>query len=79
MLPDAILRFREKRQNVMFDLRDVIASQVLNLVQSEQVDFGVMGGAVKAPDVETLFEARERLHVAYPKGPSARLAGPDER
>ena len=44
VLPDAILGFREKRPNVIFDLRDVIAGQVLNLVQSEQVDFGVMGG-----------------------------------
>lgn len=67
-MPDAILGFRGKRQNVMFDLRDVIASQVLNFVQSEQVDFGVMGGPVKAPDVETVFEAQDRLHIVYPKG-----------
>ena len=52
VLPDAILGFRKKRPNVIFDLRDVIAAQVLNLVQSEQVDFGVMGGTVKAPEVE---------------------------
>jgi len=43
ILPDAILQFRQQRPNVMFDLRDVIAGQVLTLVQSEQVDFGVMG------------------------------------
>ena len=57
-----------RRPNVMFDLKDVIAGQVLSHVQSEQVDFGVMGGAVKAPDVETVFEAQDRLHVVYPKG-----------
>ena len=58
----------------MFDLKDVIAGQVLSLVQSEQVDFGVMGGTVKALDVETVFEAQDRLHVVYPKGhPIARL------
>ena len=68
ILPDAILRFREHRPNVVFDLRDVIAGQVLNLVQSEQVDFGVMGGTVKAIDVETVFKAQDRLHVIYPKG-----------
>ncbi len=74
VLPDAILGFRKKRPNVIFDLRDVIAGQVLNLVQSEQVDFGVMGGMVKAADVETVFEARDRLHVVYPKGhPIGRL------
>ena len=74
VLPDAILGFREKRPNVIFDLRDVIAGQVLNLVQSEQVDFGVMGGTVKTVDVETVFEAQDRLHVVYPKGhPIARL------
>jgi DNA-binding transcriptional LysR family regulator len=68
VLPDAILHFRERRPNVTFDLKDVIAGQVLNLVQSEQVDFGVMGGAVNAIDVETVFEAQDRLHVVYPKG-----------
>jgi len=68
ILPDAILQFRQQRPNVMFDLRDVIAGQVLTLVQSEQVDFGVMGGAIKAVDVETVFEAQDRLHVVYPKG-----------
>ena len=68
VLPDAILRFREKRPNVMFDLRDVVAGQVLNLVQSEQVDFGVMGGAIKAIYIEIVFEAQDRLHVVYPKG-----------
>ena len=74
ILPDAILQFRQQRPNVMFDLRDVIAGQVLTLVQSEQVDFGVMGGAIKAVDVETVFEAQDRLHVVYPKGhPVARL------
>jgi DNA-binding transcriptional LysR family regulator len=74
VLPDAILEFRKKRPNVTFDLKDVIAGQVLTLVQSEQVDFGVMGGTVKAADIETVFEAKDRLHVVYPKGhPVARL------
>jgi len=74
VLPDAILGFRGKRPNVIFDLRDVIAGQVLSLVQSEQVDFGVMGGTIKAPDVETVFEAQDRLHVVYPRGhPIARV------
>ena len=68
ILPDAILQFRQQRPNVMFDLRDVIAGQVLTLVQSEQVDFGVMGGAIRGVDVETVFEAQDRLHVVYPRG-----------
>jgi DNA-binding transcriptional LysR family regulator len=68
VLPDAILSFREERPNVTFDLKDVIAGQVLSLVQSELVDFGVMGGLVKLDDVETVFEAQDPLHVVYPKG-----------
>lgn len=74
VLPDAIRKYREARPNVMFDLRDVIAGQVLKLVQSEEVDFGVMGGTVKALDVETIFQSEDRLHVVYPKGhPIARI------
>ena len=68
VLPDAIRSFREQRPNVLFDLRDVIAGQVLSLVQSEEVDFGVMGGALRALDVESVFEAHDRLHVVYSKG-----------
>lgn len=68
VLPDAILTFRKNRPNVTFDLKDVIAGQVLTLVQSDQVDFGVMGGTVKAADIETIFEAQDRLHVVYPTG-----------
>jgi DNA-binding transcriptional LysR family regulator len=68
VLPDAIRRFREQRPNVTFDLKDVIAGRVLGLVQSEEVDFGVMGGTIKALDVETVFQAEDRLHVIYPRG-----------
>jgi DNA-binding transcriptional LysR family regulator len=68
LLPDAIRSFRERRPNVSFDLRDVIAGEVLSLVQTEQVDFGVMGGSVNAVDVEKVFEAKDRLDVVYPKG-----------
>ncbi|MBV8663266.1 MAG: LysR family transcriptional regulator, partial [Hyphomicrobiales bacterium] len=50
------------------DLKDVIASRVLELVQSERVDFGVMGGSVVAQEVETVFATVDRLHVVYPKG-----------
>ena len=67
-LPDAIRSFRERRPNVSFDLKDAIAGQVLKLVQTEQVDFGVMGGPVNAIDVETVFEAKDRLHVVFPRG-----------
>jgi DNA-binding transcriptional LysR family regulator len=28
----------------------------------------LVGGAVRASDVETVFEAQDRLHVVYPKG-----------
>ena len=74
VLPDAIRQYRQARPNVMFDLRDVIAGQVLKLVQSEEVDFGVMGGTVRALDIETVFQAEDRLHVVYPKGhPIARI------
>jgi DNA-binding transcriptional LysR family regulator len=67
-LPDAIRSFREQKPNVMFDLRDVIASRVIGLVQSEEVDFGVMGGPVAALDVESIFQSQDRLHVVYPRG-----------
>lgn len=68
VLPDAISQFRRTRPNVAFDLKDVIAGQVLTPVQSGEVDFGVMGGATAAGGVETVFEVEDRLHVVYPEG-----------
>jgi DNA-binding transcriptional LysR family regulator len=80
ILPDAISEFRKTRPDVTFDLRDVIAGQVLSLVQNEQVDFGVMGGTTRAAGIETVFEAQDRLHVIFPKGHAigrAKATSPD--
>jgi len=58
----------------MFDLKAVIAGQVLRLVQTDEVGFGVMGGGVRALDVETVYCGRDRLRVVYLKGhPIGRL------
>ncbi len=65
-LPDAIRTFRETREGVAFVLKDVIASRVLELVRSEEVDLGVMGGDVSDRDAEILFNASDQMHVVYP-------------
>jgi len=68
LLPDAIQSFRANRPNVYFALRDVIAKQVIDLVLSEEVDFGVAGGEVTHPGVEILFSVQDQMHVVYPEG-----------
>ena len=55
------------RPNVIFDLKDVIAGQVLNLVRVRTGGFRRYGRNVKAVGVETVFEAQDRLHVVYPE------------
>jgi DNA-binding transcriptional LysR family regulator len=66
LLPDAIRAFRETRAGVGFVLKDAIASRVLSLVKAEEVDLGVMGGAITEPDIEILFSAEDAMHVVFP-------------
>lgn len=67
-LPDAVKIFRETRPGVSFVLRDAIASRVVALVRSEEVDLGLTGGEVVHPDLEILFSARDEMSVIHPQG-----------
>jgi DNA-binding transcriptional LysR family regulator len=68
VLPDAIQSFRAKKPNVYFALRDVIARQVLDLVRTDEVDFGIIGGEVTQPGIEEIFRVQDHMHVVYPVG-----------
>jgi DNA-binding transcriptional LysR family regulator len=65
-LPEAIKSFRELQPGASFVLKDVIANRVLDLVRSEEVDLGIMGGSVTGHDVDVLLEVRDRMHVVFP-------------
>jgi DNA-binding transcriptional LysR family regulator len=67
-LPDVISSFRELQPGASFILKDVIANRVLDLVRSEEVDLGIMGGSVVGQDIEVLLEVRDRMHVVFPAG-----------
>ena len=67
-LPDAIRQFREAYPGVTFVLKDVIASRVLGLVRSEEVDLGFTGGDTAFADIETVFGTRDEMMVVYPEG-----------
>lgn len=67
-LPDAIREFREKHPGVSFVLKDVIASRVIGLVRSEEVDLGLTGGDVAFPDIEVLLRAHDEMTIVYPNG-----------
>jgi DNA-binding transcriptional LysR family regulator len=66
VLPDAIAAFREANPRITFVLKDVIASRVLNLVRTEEVDLGVTGGDLVEPDIEVVCTAHDRMHVVFP-------------
>jgi len=67
LLPDVIGGFRAQNPGASFALKDVIASRVLALIRSEEVDIGLTGGDVSFPDIETLFTARDEMSVVYPE------------
>jgi DNA-binding transcriptional LysR family regulator len=68
LLPDVIAAFRAAHPRVAFQVRDVIAQRVLDLVRDEAVDLGIVGGAVADPAVDVLHATSDALHVVYPAG-----------
>ena len=68
LLPDLIRRFRKPNPGASFAVKDVIASSLLNLVRSDDVDLGLTGGDVDFPDIEVLFKTSDEMTVVYPEG-----------
>ena len=66
LLPDVIAAFREANPRVNFVLKDVIASRVLSLVRTEEVDLGIMGGELVEPGIEIICTTQDRMHVVFP-------------
>jgi DNA-binding transcriptional LysR family regulator len=46
----------------------VIASALLGLVRSDEVDLGLTGGSVEYPDIDVLFRTSDEIRVVYPDG-----------
>jgi DNA-binding transcriptional LysR family regulator len=68
LLPDSIRLFRRQNPGASFAIRDVIASALLGLVRSDEVDLGLTGGNVDFPDIEVLFRASDEIRVVFPEG-----------
>jgi DNA-binding transcriptional LysR family regulator len=68
LLPDVIAEVRAAHPRMAFQVRDVIAQAVVDLVRSEVVDLGITGGDVYDPELEVLHRTSDALHVVYPDG-----------
>lgn len=66
-LAEAIALFRNEHPRVTFVIKDVIAQRVLDLVRSEEVDLGIVGGDVGGADLDVLHRTSDALHVVYPR------------
>ncbi len=66
-LAEAIALFRTKHPRVTFVIKDVIAQRVLDLVRSEEVDLGIVGGDVGGTDLDVLHQTSDALHVVFPR------------
>jgi DNA-binding transcriptional LysR family regulator len=53
-LPELIRTFREQVPRASFQIRDAVASTVVDLVRSEEVDIGLTGGDVVDASLEVL-------------------------
>lgn len=67
-LPALIRDFRTGAPHVTFEIRDVVASMVNQLVKAGEFDLGVTGGEIVDPELEILHRAEDRLMVVCPRG-----------
>ncbi|WFU38113.1 LysR family transcriptional regulator [Bradyrhizobium sp. CB82] len=68
ILPDVIVRFRARFPRVALTIKDAIASRVMDLVVSEDVDLGVVGGEPIHADLDVIHRTEDRLNVILPAG-----------
>ena len=68
LLPDVILACRKSNPALGFVVRDAVASRVMQLVHSEEVDLGITGGEITHTELETLYQLQDRLCLVYPAG-----------
>ncbi|WP_118183646.1 LysR family transcriptional regulator [Paraburkholderia phosphatilytica] len=68
VLPDCIRSFARTLPGVTFEIRDVVASVVNQLVRNEDVDLGVTGGEVDDPALDVLIAGTDQLCVVCPRG-----------
>ncbi len=66
-LPALIRDFRADAPGVAFEIRDVVASMVNQLVRAGEFDLGVTGGDVTDAELQILHSAEDRLMVVCPR------------
>ncbi|HVW52391.1 MAG TPA: LysR family transcriptional regulator [Trinickia sp.] len=66
-LPALIRDFHGQAPHTRFEIRDVVASTVNQLVRAGEFDLGVTGGAVDDPQIDILHRAQDRLMVVCPR------------
>lgn len=66
LLPDVIAASRRRTPGLNVVVRDAVASRVMALVESEEVDLGITGGDVSGETLDVLHRATDRLCLVYP-------------
>jgi DNA-binding transcriptional LysR family regulator len=67
VLPDLIRAFREQVPRAGFQIRDAVASTVVDLVRNEEVDIGLTGGDVIDASLEILHSGSDQLVAVCPR------------
>jgi DNA-binding transcriptional LysR family regulator len=65
LLPVAIARFREQYPAICVEIREAFAAAILDLVRSDEVDFGIASYVALAPDMAMSFLYRDRLCAVF--------------
>lgn len=66
LLPQVIMACRRDNPALAFLIRDAIASHVVAMVRSEEVDLGLTGGAVADGELDVLHQSSDQLCLVFP-------------
>ncbi|NVO14561.1 MAG: LysR family transcriptional regulator [Rhodoplanes sp.] len=66
LLPQVIMACRRDNPALAFVVRDAIASHVVAMVRSEEVDLGLTGGGVADAELDVLHQSTDQLCLVFP-------------
>jgi DNA-binding transcriptional LysR family regulator len=68
LLPQAIAGFLKTYPGISISLKDALAERIVDMIRSDEVDFGISSSAMNDPQIEFTPLATDRMVLVLPRG-----------
>jgi len=68
LLPRAIAGFRKTYPGISIGLKDALAERIVDMIRSDEADFGISSSAMNDPQIEFTPLATDRMVLVLPRG-----------